>query len=131
MDLFLKIALGLFAALFLVMGASRVLGPAAAAEGVELTLTGPVGMNTARGDIGGLFLALFGMILLGLTTRGATWFHAAALLLGCVAAGRLVGLLVDGFAEGSATAFGAEIVMIAVLVASANRAQSAVEEPAA
>lgn len=131
MDLFLKIALGLLAALFLVMGASWALSPASAAAGVELALEGPVGFNTARGDIGGLFLALFAMILLGLTTRGATWFQAAALLLACIAAGRSLGLLMDGVAQGSLSALGAEIVMIAVLLAAAKRAAPAADAQAA
>jgi hypothetical protein len=50
--------------------------------------------------------------------------QAAALLLGCVAAGRTVGLVADGFASETVTAIVVEVIMIAVLLLTARRMTS-------
>ena len=121
MALTLKILAGLFALLFLFMGVGFVFDPAGSAEGVGLSPIGEQGLNTLRGDVGGLFLASTALIGLGLFIKKGEWLLAVAVLMLFIAAGRLVGFAVDGSpAQPTLVAFGFEIVIAAVLFATSR-----------
>ena len=66
------------------------------AEGVGLSPLGEMGLNTLRGDMGGMFLASTALIGLGLFLKKGEWLLAVAVLMLFIAAGRLVGFAVDG-----------------------------------
>ena len=121
MALTLKIVSGLFALLFLFMGVGHMFDPAANAEGVGLSPLGEMGLNTLRGDMGGMFLASTALIGLGLFLKKGEWLLAVAVLMLFIAAGRLVGFAVDGNpAQPTLVAFGFEIVIAAVLFATSR-----------
>jgi hypothetical protein len=115
LTLALKILTGLFTLIFLALGIQWMFTPEAAAGRLGIELVGPAALNTARGDLGGLFIAGCILIGLGLRTGEPRWLQAAAVIIASVATGRVVGLVSDGFAEQSAMALSVEIVMILVV----------------
>lgn len=122
MDLTLKIIAGLFALLFIFMGAGFMLDPAANAANLAVTPLGEHGLNTLRGDLGGLFLASAALILLGVIQNKGEWLVAVAVLMLFIAAGRLIGFVVDGNpVQATLVAFGFEIVIAAVLIFAGRR----------
>ena len=122
MTLALKIVSGLFALLFLMMGAGFMFDPAGSAVGVGLTPVAELGLNTLRGDMGGLFLASTALIGLGIFLNRGDWLLAVAILMLFIAAGRAIGFVVDGNpTPPTLTAFGFEIVIAAVLVATSRK----------
>lgn len=122
MTLALKIASALFALLFLVMGVSYLFDPGNAAGDLGLTPIGEHGLNTLRGDMGGLFLASTIMIALGLILRKGEWLLAVAVLMLTIACGRLVGFVLDGSpAQPTLVAFGFEIVIATVMILTSRK----------
>ncbi len=121
MVLALKIVSGLFALLFLFMGAGFMFDPAESATGVGLSPLAELGLNTLRGDMGGMFLASTALIALGLFLGKGDWLMAVAVLMLFIAAGRLIGFAVDGNpTEPTLIAFGFEIVIAGVLFATSR-----------
>ncbi|MEM7417790.1 MAG: hypothetical protein AAF389_20035 [Gemmatimonadota bacterium] len=98
------------------LGAKTVFAPTSMLDNFGIDPRGPVGLNTLRGVIGGLFFGATAMLVSGLATEDPTWFFAAAQLLTAVAAGRLLGLAVDGFEKTVIPPLVLETVMIAILV---------------
>ncbi len=121
MTLTLKIVSGLFALLFLTMGVGHMFDPVGNAEGVGLSPLGELGLNTLRGDLGGMFLACTALIGLGLFLKKGEWLLAVAVLMLFIALGRLMGFVMDGSpAQPALVAFGFEIVIAAVLFATSR-----------
>lgn len=122
MDLTLKVVAGLFALLFIFMGTGFMLDPAGNAASLALTPLGEHGLNTLRGDLGGLFLASAALILLGVIQNKGEWLVAVAVFMLFIAAGRVIGFAVDGNpAETTLVAFGFEILIAAVLIFAGRR----------
>jgi hypothetical protein len=122
MTLALKIVSGLFALLFLSMGVGFMFDPSGSAVGVGLEPLGELGLNTLRGDMGGMFLASTALIGLGIFLKKSDWLLAVAVLMLLIAAGRVIGFAVDGNpAQPALMAFGFEIVIAAVLFATSRR----------
>lgn len=117
----LKGLVALIGLLLAVLGLRWVFAPESAATELGMTLGSAVALNNARGDIGGLFIGGAILCLLGLARGDGRWLQAAALLLGCVAAGRVVGVVVDGFAPQSGVAIAVELVWLALLLFTASR----------
>lgn len=116
MTLALKILTGLFSLMFLALGIQWMFTPEAAAARLGIELAGPAALNTARGDLGGLFMAGCILIGLGLRTGEPRWLQAAVVIIASVAIGRVVGLVLDGFATQSVMGLSVEIAMIFVLL---------------
>lgn len=117
MQIAIKVVVGLIGLLLLFMGINLMfIDPAAAAEGFNVTPIGPDGLNTLRGDLGGMFVTAGVLLALGIVQQKAQWFYAVAILMGVIALGRLVGFVVDG-GPGDATlpAFISELVFVAIL----------------
>ena len=122
MDLALRILIGLFTLLFLAMGLNLMLAPVAGAEGLAVTPIGEHGLNTLRGDMGGMFVGCGPLLLLGLVRRKSEWFFAVALLMALIAIGRVLGFVIDGNPSSpTLTAFGFEVVIAAILVLAGRR----------
>jgi hypothetical protein len=117
----LKGLVALIGLLLAVLGLRWVFAPESAATELGMTLGSAVALNNARGDIGGLFIGGALLCWLGLARGDGRWLQAAALLLGCVAAGRVVGVVVDGFAPQSGVAIAVELVWLALLLFTASR----------
>jgi hypothetical protein len=125
MTMLLKGLVAVIGILMSVLGLRWVFAPESAAADLGITLGGAVGMNSARGDLGGLFIAGALFCFLGLARRDGRWLQAAALLLACVAVGRAIGIFVDGFASQSGVAIAIELVWLGVLLFTAARMASA------
>ena len=60
------------------------------------------------------------MCFLGLRPGAGAWLHAVAVVMVCIAVGRAIGLIVDGFQVGTLAVTVLELVMAGVLVAAAR-----------
>lgn len=98
------------------LGLAMWISPDSAAAGFGLAAAAPGGFTAIRADLGGLFLGLALLCGAGVWRRSRLWFLAAATLLGAVAAGRLVGILVEGAAASDGIFFVIEAGLAAVLV---------------
>jgi hypothetical protein len=116
MSIALKVLVGITGLLLAYLAVQWMFAPAAMAETLGLSLAGAPAFNAARGSIGGPLLGSAVLCGLGLIANEGRYLFAAAILIGCVFAGRVVGIVVDGSAPTSVTAVAVEIVMVAVLV---------------
>ena len=112
----LKIAVGLSGLLLLVMGLNVMFNPVGAAPQFAVEALGNAGLNTLRGDMGGMFLASAVMLGLGIFGGRPQFLLAAALVMGLIAFGRLVGFVMDGSEGQPYPAFIVEIVFVALFV---------------
>ena len=89
----LGVALGLVAAVFMVLGAGWLIAPAVVAPRLGMTLQEAVGLSTQIGDLGSFFLTVGVCTLIAQVTGKRLWFHPAIMLLGLAALGRVVAWL--------------------------------------
>jgi len=120
MSLALRSGCGLVGLLFLMLGVRWMFAPAGIAAEQGIQLLDSLGYNTARGDIGGLFMGGALLIAIGLIRENAAWLRVMTVVVGCVAFGRAVGMVIDGFAITSFVPFALELVIIALLLATAR-----------
>ncbi|MBM4268727.1 MAG: DUF4345 domain-containing protein [Deltaproteobacteria bacterium] len=119
-----KVAVAVIGLLLAVLGLRWMLFPGFAAVEIGMVLSTPVALNTARGDIGGLFIGGAILCFLGLYTGERRWLDAVALVIACIAIGRTIGILADGFFPVSVISIVVELVMVRVLIG-ASRAHRA------
>ena len=115
-----RVLVALPALLFVVMGLRWAVDPAGAAPGLGMTLMEGVGLSSQIADVGAFFLAMGMMMLIGLITAKASWFHAPALMLGIAAVFRVLAWLVHDAAL-ALPMIVVEVVMATVLVLAASR----------
>ncbi len=91
--------------------------------GAELgiTLGDIAALSTARADLGGMFLGAGTLCALGLRSGEGRWLQAAAVLVGAVAIGRALGLVVDGYAPQMLVFLVVELLMLGALLTTAAR----------
>ena len=116
----LRVASGLIGVFFLLQGINWILVPASAAEALGMPLLEGVARSTQIGDIGGFFVALASMILLGAHGSNGQWLRGGALLLGAAAALRTLAWLAHG-ASYAAVFIGVEVLCTVVLLFIASR----------
>lgn len=121
MEKALKIIIGLFALMLLVIGLKTMVFPMEMIEKFGLDPIGTNGLNTVRGLVGGLLLGSSLMIITGIRTGKTLWFLPAALLMITVAAGRFLGLVVDGFDRAVLPPLVVEIVIASLLILASRR----------
>ena len=121
MQIALKVLVGLIGLLLASLGVRWVFAPASIAAELGITLGDATAFNTARGDLGGLFIAGALLCALGLVRDDGRWLQSIALVLGCVAAGRFVGVVADGFTPTAGVSIAVELVMLTVLLLAARR----------
>ncbi len=121
MDRALKIALVLVAVPLLIGGSAIMFSPHSFVDKMGLAPSGPVGLNSMRGAIGGMVLGSGVMLVLGLVRRNTVWFLAVAVIMGAATLGRGVGLVADGFDPGSLRPFIVELVIVVLTVAAHRR----------
>ena len=120
MAIALKVLVGLIGLLLGSFGIQWMFSPETIAGSQGITLGSIEALNNARGDLGGMFLAGTVLCGLGLFTRDGRWLQALAVLLGCIATGRLVGMIGDGFAQSSLVPMIVELAMIGALLLTAR-----------
>ena len=98
MVLTLKILVGIIGLYLIVIVSMWMLVPDTIAAQFAITLNGIQGLNTGRGDIGGMFLAAGILCLLGLRNHdsAAVFLYAGSILMAAIALGRLIGFVADG-----------------------------------
>ncbi len=116
MQIAIKVVVGLMAVLFLVLGLGVMFDPASAPEQFGIESLGIVGSSTLRGDLGGMFLGSAVLLVWGIVRGQTMLFLAVAVLMGAIAAGRLIGFVVDGANAQVITPFAVELVMVVILV---------------
>ncbi len=126
MAMALKGLVGVVALLLGLLGLRWMFAPEGAAAELSMVLEGVAALNTARGDLGGMFVVGAVMCGLGLWSGEGRWLQAVAIVIGCVAGGRVVGLVLDGFATSTLMPIGIEVTMVAILLAGARQKAGAV-----
>lgn len=97
------------------LGIMSMFAPRRMVANFAIEPVGTAGLSTIRSVIGGLFLASVALLIIGLTTGQTLGYMAVAILMGVVALGRIVGLLIDGFEKAVLPPLVVELVIIAVL----------------
>ncbi len=120
MAIALKVLIGVFTLLLAALGAQWMFSPESVASQSGMTLGSAVALNTARGDIGGFLIMSAAFGALGLATGERRWLQSLALAMGCVALGRIVGLVSDGFEAANIPPLGIEIFMVGTLLLAAR-----------
>lgn len=117
------------AAIVILTGLLGLVNPLVAVRLFGLEVIDPRGISQVRATFGGLYLALGGMLLWAATPRasaagnaaGRPYLRSAALLVGCVAAGRLLSVVIDGIITPLNLLFLAFEVAVALLALLASR----------
>ncbi len=121
MRIALNVGVGITALLLALLGVRWMFAPESIALEQGVTLQGLSALSLARADLGGFFVGAALLCVLGLRTGQGQLLNAAALLIGEIAVGRTIGLIVDGFDGSMALLIGIEVAMVAVLLLSARR----------
>ena len=85
-----RIAAGVLAGVFGVMGLAWILAPDLASARMRMPLLEGDGLSTQIGDLGSFFLVLGGSIAIALLTRRSVWLYPAIMLLALAATGRVI-----------------------------------------
>ncbi len=86
----LKIAAGLPALLFTLLGVAWWIAPDVAGAQLGMTLLDSVGLSSQIADLASFFLTLGSCALIGLATGDRLWIYPSILLLGFAICGRLI-----------------------------------------
>jgi len=121
MQIALKILVGVVALLLGALGVRWMFAPVSAAAEFAISLDNARALNVARGDLGGMFIAGALLCALGLVRTDGRWLRPVAVVLGCVAAGRVVGVVADGYTPTAGISIATEVVMSTVLLLAAGR----------
>jgi hypothetical protein len=116
MDLTLQILVILATVALSGLGVMSMFAPRRMVANFAVEPVGTAGLSTIRSVIGGLFLASVALLVAGLTTGQTLGYVAVAILMGAVAAGRVVGILADGFDKAVLPPLVVELVIIAILL---------------
>jgi ribonuclease Z len=106
-----------YGVLFAALGLGFWLAPVVLAQRFNIEGLGIPGLSTIRADLGGLFLTLSGLCLVGVWTKRRSLLIAAALMLSAIVVGRLIGWATSGDLTGLAGMLVVEIVGVAVIAA--------------
>jgi hypothetical protein len=121
LPIILKVLVALMALLFLALALNFMLNPLAASAAFSILPEGAFGLNTVRGDLGGLFFGCALMLVVGLWRGEGVWFLAVAVLMGSIALGRLLGFALDGLVANNLPAFALELLFALALVGAYRR----------
>ncbi|MEW5685368.1 MAG: MBL fold metallo-hydrolase [Pseudomonadota bacterium] len=106
---------GLYGLIFAALGLGFWLAPGRLATRFAVEPLGLEGLSTLRGDFGGVFIGLAALCLAGAWTRRRGLLAAAAILLGAIIVGRLLGAAASGSPAGLIPNLIVELVGLAVL----------------
>jgi ribonuclease Z len=112
---FSRLVVSLVALAFAGLGLAVWASPERAASRLTLEAIGTGGFGTVRADLGGLFLGVALLAGAAAWTRRRLFAHAAQLLLGAVAAGRIVGWILAGRVGDDLASLSVELIALLVL----------------
>ncbi len=119
----LRIVSGIVGVFFLAQGLGWIVSPANAAQALGMPFLTGAARSTQLGDIGGFFIALGTMCLLGAWRSNAQWLRGGALMLGCVAVMRTLAWMIHD-AELTIAFIAVEVVLATLLVFLASRIEA-------
>ena len=118
----MKVVVGLIGLILgVVLGLRWMFAPESIGAELGITLGDIAALSTARADLGGMFVGAGTLCALGLRSGEGRWLQAAAVLIGAVAVGRALSLVVDGYAPQMLVFLIVEVVMVGALLAAAGR----------
>ena len=120
MDIALKVAAGLPAIAFVLLGLGWWIVPEFASAQLGMTLLSGVGLSSQIGDVASFFLTLGACILIGIATGNRVWIYPAILLLALATVGRLLAWAVHDAALATQM-IAVEWVVLAILSALSRR----------
>ncbi len=112
-----RVLVTVYGVLFAALGLGFWLAPALLAQRFNIEGLGIPGLSTIRADLGGLFLTLSGLCLVGVWTKRRSLLIAAALMLSGIVIGRLIGWATSGELTGLAGMLAVEIIGLLVIAA--------------
>lgn len=116
-----RLLVALIGAFLTFNGLRLVFLPHTAAIDLFVSASGPAGLSTVRGDLGGTFFALGVTILVGLhRSANPTLLIVPAMIIASIAFARLVGFAFDGVVFHSIVAFAAEILFASIIIAASR-----------
>jgi len=116
---------GLLGALLAVPFALRwLVSPQATSATLGITLDGAAAFSHMRGDTGGAFFAVGALAIIGLRRKEPAYLEAVAFIMVSIVAGRLLGVVLDGFDPQVAVAIGVELATAAATFATARQFRS-------
>jgi hypothetical protein len=122
MNLLIKILLGFIVFVLGVgVGGRFMFAPESTGAEFGMAFDGARALNQVRGDIGGVFVALAVVTLLGMVRREPRYFEAVAICMLGVMLARILGFAVDGDVQAeSVVAALAELIIAGVLLYAAR-----------
>jgi ribonuclease Z len=111
-----RIVVVLVGTLFAALGLGFWFGPEQAAEAFKLEAVGVAGLVALRAELGGLFIGLAALCLLGAANKSRALILAATSVVAAIVAGRIVGIVAGGSANGQLVSLAAEAGAIAALL---------------
>ena len=127
MTFLVRTLIGLIALFFIAWGLRFFFTPEAMAAEFAIVPSGAAGLSTIRGDLGGTFVAIGVFVAMGLRPGARRWLYTAAALIGAIAFGRAISLVLDGTPPAAIVPFSTELAFVAALVYAARRLRS--EDP--
>ena len=112
-----RLLAGAVALLFIATGLRFMLAPADMSMQFFVRADGAAGLSTLRGDLGGAFVGLGTLVLIGLRRGYQELLLAVVLVLVAIIVGRLIGYVVDGVELEAVRSAVVEVVLIAMLLA--------------
>ena len=116
MEITLQILVALATLMLTGLGTVSMFAPQRMVANFAIEPIGKKGLNTIRSVIGGLFLASVTLLTIGLVAGQTQGFVAVAILMGAVAFGRFVGIVMDGFDKAVIPPLVVELVIISILL---------------
>ncbi|KDN26480.1 hypothetical protein VFDL14_11380 [Vibrio fortis] len=116
MDTVMNTLVGVIALMLTGLGMMSMFAPKKMLANFSLEPIGKAGMNTIRSVMGGLFLASVYIIATGLLNNDTDGYFFVAVVMLAVAAGRVVGLVLDGFDKAVVPPLVLELVIASILL---------------
>ncbi|MBO9400718.1 DUF4345 family protein [Shimia sp. R9_3] len=116
MDLALNILVIVATVALTALGLMSMFAPRRMVANFAIEPVGTPGLSTIRSVIGGLFLASVALLVIGLTTGQTLGYVAVSIVMAAVTAGRIIGILADGFDKAVVPPLVVELAIIAILM---------------
>lgn len=121
MKMLAKILPGILALAFLALGLLFMFNPAATLDRLQLAPQGLDGWANIRSVNGGLFIGMGMLLVHGVLKSERMLIRVVGILLGIIALGRIVSLVLDGFAGHLIAPILVEIVLVAICFFAASQ----------
>ena len=112
----IKVFIGLLCLPLLVLGAKAMFDPTGMIDRLAVVPQSVHGLNTIRGDVGGLMVGSAILMIAGLLTKNTAFFLATAIIMITVLVGRFAGIAFDGFDAALVPVIVIELVITGVMI---------------